>query len=122
MSLLNNQSNSQLSLEQVSHLARRAGFAASDSQLAWLESATSAQDAVESLISQPSSLIALPEWHNSAPTGSSNTPELRQQFEDERRNMAQELPYWWFQQMVSNSSPLQEKAVLFWANHFTSSL
>jgi uncharacterized protein (DUF1800 family) len=122
MSLLDSQNDTQFTVENVSHLARRAGFSASDTQLAWLATANSKQEAVERVLAQASSLLPLPKWHNSPPNSKTNDPLLSQQFIDERRNMAQELPYWWFQQMVLNTSPLQEKVVLFWANHFTSSL
>jgi uncharacterized protein (DUF1800 family) len=111
---------SKLSIQQTSHLARRAGFSACDKQLDWLASANSPEEAINLLLSQASSLLPL--WHNKAPSGRVDDQVLSEQLERERRDMGKELKYWWFQQMVTNTSPLQEKATLFWANHFTSSL
>ncbi|MGS2721097.1 DUF1800 domain-containing protein [Paraglaciecola aestuariivivens] len=113
---------SDLSFQQLCHLTRRGGFAASNSQLERLSSATTKQQAVEQLINQPASLIDLPEWHGLKPPQKTQDPELKQQIQRQRRQMGRELKYWWFRQMVNNSAPLQEKLTLFWANHFTSSL
>ncbi|WP_293747962.1 DUF1800 domain-containing protein [uncultured Paraglaciecola sp.] len=113
---------SKLSTQQASHLARRAGFSANNNQLERLASANSLEEAIEQLLTQSPSLLALPQWHNETPTGRVEDATLRQQLARQRRNMGKELKFWWFQQMVSNTSSLQEKATLFWANHFTSSL
>lgn len=111
-----------ITVEQACHLARRAGFSASNAQLELLISANSQEAAVDLLLAQSASIIELPIWHNSAPTSRKDDPELKKALQRESQNMGKELKYWWFKQMVANTSSLQEKATLFWANHFTSSL
>ena len=113
---------SSLSHTQASHLARRAGFSAQDSIVQTLLSTSSADSAVDALISMPTTLSPLPDWHDSAPFGRSEDESQRQENKQMRNQWSRELKYWWFGQMIANTSPLQEKMTLFWANHFTSSL
>jgi hypothetical protein len=70
---------SKLSTQQACHLARRAGFSASNHQLERLGSANSLEEAIEQLFTQSPSLLALPQWHSNAPTGRVEDATLRQQ-------------------------------------------
>ena len=111
-----------LTLSQASHLARRTGFAALSNDVESLMAADSLEQAVDWVVFRPASLIPLPEWHDISPFGRAENSAQRNQNKQARIEMARGLKYWWFQQMVDNTSPLQEKMTLFWANHFTSSL
>jgi len=46
----------------------------------------------------------------------------RQAFQKEKRNRQIALKKWWMAKMLSTSTPFRERMVLFWHNHFTSSL
>lgn len=111
-----------LTLEQASHLARRAGFAATSEQVEMLTQAYDQNAAVDLLFEQPSSVLDLPSWYGQAPNPRPENEEERLALRRQQRDQGLELKYWWFQQMVANTSSLQEKMTLFWANHFTSSL
>lgn len=113
---------SSLTLAQASHLARRGGFSASSQLVTVLQSASSQETAIDTLLALPSSEIDLPEWSEQVPFGRSDDEQQRKDNQQTRKRWGRELKYWWFVQMVSNTSPLQEKMTLFWANHFTSSL
>lgn len=113
---------SALTVAEACHLSRRTGFCAQPKIVEALISFDSREDAIDALLTQSSSLIDLPEWHDTTPFGKTAAPEQKQRNKQLRRQMSAELKYWWFQQMVSNTSSVQEKMTLFWANHFTSSL
>ena len=113
---------SSLSMAEASHLARRAGFSAHSKYVEALLSADSKAAAVEMMLNQSGSLLALPDWHAESPFGRTQDEEQRKQNQKTRNAWGRELKHWWFRQMVDNASPLQEKMTLFWANHFTSSL
>ena len=48
--------------------------------------------------------------------------EEKKAFRKKRRKNGRSLKAWWLQEMVVTDSPLTERLVLFWHNHFTSSL
>lgn len=48
--------------------------------------------------------------------------EEKKAFRKKRRKNGRLLKAWWFHEMVETNSPLTERLVLFWHNHFTSSL
>lgn len=48
--------------------------------------------------------------------------EIRKEIRRRLRFMSWELKSWWYLEMIYTDSPLTEKMVLFWHNHFTSSL
>jgi len=48
--------------------------------------------------------------------------EERKQFQREQLQKGVELRSWWMTEMLTTPSPLTEKMVLFWHNHFVSSL
>lgn len=111
-----------LTLAQASHLARRAGFSAQQDVVDTLMLASSTAEAVNALLALPSSVLPLPEWSNIMSSRQLPDDVSKDEIKSLRRDWSKELKHWWFKQMVSNSSPIQEKMTLFWANHFTSSL
>ena len=46
----------------------------------------------------------------------------RKAFQKKKRESFMVLKKWWFTQMITTEDPFEEKMVLFWHNHFTSSL
>lgn len=112
-----------LSLMEAAHLARRAGFSATLPQVEQLQQAQSRAEAVALIMEQTPSLLPLPDWQQTLfRAGRGASQEERQQQRRARRLASGELKFWWFQQMLNNSAPLQERMMLFWSNHFTSSL
>ena len=109
------------------HLLIRTGFTPTPSELAAV-STMEYRHAVEQLLlgTQANSVIINPEWVGELPP----VPAKRKQMsKDERkvwrkklRRRGFELRGWWIRQMVATRSPLTERMVLFWHNHFTSSL
>ena len=127
--------------EEAAHLLNRAGFGGTPEEIDRLH-AMGRRKAVEHLLSAEDQL---PDWEN--PNGTEQVDpqerfrEMREQFrglsEEERdkkrreiRQMAQrenrqagrDLTGWWFNRMVRTKAPLGEKMVLFWHDHFVSSL
>jgi hypothetical protein len=70
---------SSLTPAQASHLARRAGFSAQNSIVQTLLSTSSLDSAVGALISMPTTLSPLPDWHDNAPFGRSDDESQRQE-------------------------------------------
>lgn len=48
--------------------------------------------------------------------------QKRKAFQKQKRESYMELKQWWFNTMLLTSTPFLERMVLFWHNHFTSSL
>jgi uncharacterized protein (DUF1800 family) len=46
----------------------------------------------------------------------------RKAFREMRRQEGLELKQWWYQELLTTNSPLNERMTVFWHNHFTSSL
>lgn len=46
----------------------------------------------------------------------------RRQLAVERRTPGRQLKAWWMAEMLAAKNPLTERLLLFWSNHFTSSL
>lgn len=119
----------QLTMEQACHLARRSGFCAETAQVEALLDQSDKPEAVDWLLNQQGSLIELPGWHYLSPrdlrkglNDGMNDNARRMEMQDQLKKMGGELKAWWLSQMMNNTSPLQERMTLFWANHFTSSL
>ena len=70
-------------------------------------------------------VTVVPEW--AVPLGAAaqqrgRTPEERQAFNRLRGQDANNLKTWWWGEMLATPTPFTEHMVLFWHNHFTSSL
>ena len=115
-----------LTLEESRHLQSRAGFGASPEELAALSTLNRAQ-AVELLLggTRATSVVPPPGWTADPKpqywSQESWSQDEREAFRLARTAEIRELKSWWFAEMIATPSPLTERMVLFWHNHFTSS-
>ncbi|GAA5483053.1 DUF1800 domain-containing protein [Haloferula sargassicola] len=131
---------------EAAHLMRRAGFGGSPAEVARIH-ALGRVEAVEALLhpaENPS--LAAPSWTRperwreegrerfekmrelrEAVPGMTEADrekarrEANQQFQRTNRQRQAELAAWWFDRMRHSGSPLREKMVLFWHDHFATS-
>jgi uncharacterized protein (DUF1800 family) len=107
------------------HLLNRTSFAANPPEIE-LFAKLSREQAADRLLGwtlQPMQTRA-PEWVNDyqSPRRLRNATEAeRLAFQREQVQRGLELRGWWFSEMLVTPSPLTEKMVLFWHNHFVSS-
>ncbi|MBL3527114.1 MAG: DUF1800 domain-containing protein [gamma proteobacterium endosymbiont of Lamellibrachia anaximandri] len=116
-----------MSFEEARHLLQRSGFGGTAVQIELLVGVTH-ESAVEQLVAAADTAILLtpPEWVDTPPPdrrylralNSAEKKALRKQWR--QRGIA--LQAWWMRQMLTSESPLAERMVLFWHNHFTSSM
>ena len=117
---------SPLGFDDARHLLTRTSYAASPADIENFSKLTREQ-AVERLLSwtEKPRITAPPAWVIEPIVPAQRlremTVEARQAFQ--RTNVARglEMRGWWLQEMVTTPSPLTEKMVLFWHNHFVSS-
>ncbi len=115
-----------MGLDEARHLLNRTSFAASPDDINAFAKLTRAQ-AVDQVLAWTSSRMVTPPpaW-----VGNFESPRrLRGMSEEERKAFQRdqfeknvELRGWWMTEMLTTPSPLTEKMVLFWHNHFVSSL
>lgn len=131
---------------EAAHLVRRAGFGGSPAEISRIH-ALGREEAVEALLGATDDGFELPEWarpeamaeearerfamlrdRRRAMAGASEEEreKLRQEFVRERQRDSRlrgvEAQQWWFERMRTTTAPLREKMVLFWHDHFASSL
>ena len=115
-----------MGFEEARHLLNRTSFAANVDDIESFAKLTRAQ-AVDQLLAWTGGKVgtAAPAWINDF----ESPRRLRAMGEEERkafqRQLAEkgaELRGWWLTEMLTTPSPLTEKMVLFWHNHFVSSL
>ncbi len=107
------------------HLLGRAAFAASEADIKTFASLSRTEAADRLLNNSGVALTAPPAWVNEAPPA---PDRLRKMSQSERMALqrinaehALELREWWFREMLTTPSPLEEKMTLFWHNHFATS-
>lgn len=116
-----------LGFDDARHLLNRTSFAANLTDIEAFAK-LSREQAADQLLAWTSIYKAAtppPAW-----VGEFKSPRrLRSMSDDERRAARRELAEqgaelrgWWMTEMITTASPLTEKMVLFWHNHFTSSL
>lgn len=105
------------------HLLQRTGFGGRHLQIERVK-ALEVGEFVEDILSTAGGRAAVdsPDWIDDPPPTPSERRANREEFQQRRRERALELKSWWFRVMLSTDSPLTERMVLFWHNHFTSSL
>lgn len=115
-----------LTIEESRHLLSRTGFGASPEEIAALLPLTRAQ-AVDRILaaSRTQPAVPPPAW-TSAPKPQYWGQEKWSRDEREAFRLARvaeirQLKSWWFTEMIATPSPLTERMVMFWHNHFTSS-
>ena len=125
---------------EARHLLARTGFGATAEGVAALLPLSRAQ-AVEAVLfsARCSPILQPPEWCQTPVTEAWQTrqkewqdaealanPVARKKRQDELRardqRQGRELKAWWYAEMLATDSPLSERMVLFWHNHFTSQL
>jgi len=115
-----------MGFDEARHLLNRTSFAANVEDIAAFAQLTRAQ-AVDQLLAWTGARVGtpVPEWANEF-----ESPRRLRELNEEERKIAQrqqfekgaELRAWWLTEMLTTPSPLTEKMVLFWHNHFVSSL
>ena len=113
--------------QELRHLLARTGFGvptpAEIAALQGLDHAEAVDRILAGVARQPATPV--PEW--AVPLGAAaqqrgRTPEERQAFNRLRGQDANNLKTWWWGEMLATPTPFTEHMVLFWHNHFTSSL
>lgn len=116
-----------LGFDDARHLLNRTGFAANAPEITEFSQLTR-EAAVARLFGWTvrAPAVPAPEW-TQAPYEPPPRPALmsdaeRQEYQRRLIGQGRDLKAWWMAQMLTTTSPLSEKMVLFWHNHFTSSL
>ncbi|RLJ20873.1 DUF1800 domain-containing protein [bacterium endosymbiont of Escarpia laminata] len=116
-----------MSFDEARHLLQRSGFGGTTVQIEQLAGVTH-ESAVEQLVTAADTAIIL------EPPGWVDTPLPERQYlrglnDAEKKALRKQwrqrgiaLQAWWMRQMLASESPLAERMVLFWHNHFTSSM
>ncbi len=115
-----------LSVDESRHLLSRTGFGAAPGEIAALLPLSRAQ-AVDQLLAETGTrpVVTPPAW-TAGPKPQYWGQEKWSRDEKEAFRMARvaeirQLKAWWFAEMIATPSPLTERMVMFWHNHFTSS-
>ena len=116
-----------MGFDEARHLLNRTSFAASVDDINAFAKLTRAQAADQLLAWTAGNKVVTPApaWVNDF-----ESPRRLRAMSEEERKLAQraqaeksaELRGWWLTEMLTTPSPLTEKMVLFWHNHFVSSL
>ncbi len=114
-----------IGLDGARHLLGRATFAASEADIKTFAALTRTEAADRLLKNSGVALTPAPAWVNETPPGAD---KVRKMSQPERMALqrtyavhALELREWWFREMLTTPSPLEEKMTLFWHNHFATS-
>jgi uncharacterized protein (DUF1800 family) len=117
-----------ISQNEARHLLTRTGFGASMEDIK-AYSKLNYDQAVDQLLNQVNSelVVSPPLWLFNSPKFDRKrmkdlSVEQRKALRREQKMKEFELKGWWVAEMANTESPLTEKMVLFWHNHFTSSL
>jgi len=116
-----------LSFGEARHLLARTGFGlpapAEISEIKGYDRATAVDHLLDTVRHGP--LVSPPAWiEEHAPPAKQRktwTHQAKQAFNKRNRERWRELQHWWTREMLETPSPLTERLVLFWHNHFTSS-
>jgi len=129
-----------LSSRELEHLLLRTGFgvpivetgSSPDGRLVQQLRPLDRNEAVAAIVDRAagSSQVDFPDWVQQPPLPAPQLKNLSaaqkqaalKAYRQELSSRARALQAWWMQQMISSTTPLQERMVLFWHNHFTSSL
>lgn len=135
-------------IEEAAHLVKRAAFGGSPAQIAAIH-AMGREAAVDCLLSpdEPDEAFPLPSWADpetareearefladrremmagaagtSAEEQEKTKLQFRRQVQRRNRQRTTELGGWWFNRIVRTNAPLREKMVIFWHDHFATSM
>ena len=116
----------QLTSQQVRHLLVRTGFAPTQAEVDAI-SGKNAQRVVADLIAQAQAaqpLHAPPDFVSQpppTPLGLLKSKDEQQAARQQQLREGVEFKAWWMREMLETPSPLAERLVLFWHNHFATS-
>ena len=115
-----------LGFDDARHLLNRTSFAASVDDINAFATLTREQ-AADRLLAWTGARVGTPApgWVNTFESPRrvrGMSEDERKAFQREQFEKGVELRGWWLTEMLTTPSPLTEKMVLFWHNHFTSSL
>ncbi len=122
-----------LTVDEARHLLARTGFGGTPQEIDALKRFSRVQ-AVHYVIDRPAEIATpVPDWASTSYSPSIPFREIRNLSIEERqkkqkeirtmyRQQGQSLKGWWLRQMVMTENPFHERMVLFWHNHFTSSM
>ena len=105
------------------HLLSRTGFGGRPREIVEMAN-RSWQTGIDTLVGgiRTTHIVTAPTWvkdHPPAPTGDRAVRRERRKL---WREQGRELQAWWMTEMLQTPSPMTERLVLMWHNHFTSSL
>ena len=112
---------------EARHLLARTGFGGGLEQIRELQ-ALDYDEAVDQLLSgqDVTAMRNPPGWANELPIHpkirKSMSKEEKRALRKKLRGWGIELKQWWYEEMLSTESELNERMTLFWSNHFTSDL
>lgn len=111
---------------EARHLLSRTGFGAAPQEIARLlplDRPAAVRRLIDTIAATPT--FAMPAWTRAPKPDFAGRGKLdkagRQRFSQARRREIAELRAWWLGEMIATPTPLTERLVLFWHNHFTSS-
>jgi uncharacterized protein (DUF1800 family) len=116
-----------LTQAQLNLYLARVGFDPSPTELAVYKGLSQSQLAKQlvSLAEKNTAVPAQPDWVSqpavSQQTRGSFSQEARMAYRTEQNSHMLELRQWWLRGMMTTPTPLRERMVLFWHNHFPSS-
>ncbi len=115
-----------MGFDEARHLLNRTGFAATVDEVSAYAS-RSREQAVDRLLGETrqEAVTSPPAWvadHVAQRRVRAMGEEERRAFLRDQREKGVELRSWWLSEMLTTPSPLTERMVLFWHNHFVSSL
>jgi uncharacterized protein (DUF1800 family) len=121
-----------MGFDEARHLLSRTGFGATPAEIRSLE-ALNYPAAVDKLLGsfRPKAATPAPDWVDKGLAAlRKQQQEARKETRDGRAVVVQpplqeegrQLRNWWIEEMLATDQPLVERMVLFWHNHFTSSL
>lgn len=116
-----------LGFDDARHLLARTGFAANTAEIGEFAQLTR-EAAVARLLSwtDRAPVVPAPDWtqapYEPPPRLALLSDVERKDYQRHLIDQGRDLKSWWMAEMLTTVSPLSEKMVLFWHNHFTSSL
>ena len=116
-----------LGFDDARHLLNRTGFAANTPEINEFSQLTR-EAAVARLLgwTDRAPTVPAPDWtrapYEPPPRLALLSDAERKEYQRRLISEGRDLKAWWMAEMLTTTSPLTEKMVLFWHNHFTSSL
>jgi len=112
--------------EDIRHLLARTGFGVPTATEVDAFRGLSYAQAVDRVLdgTRSKATSAPPGWLNSIPVTVPNTMNAadRKVRDKQLADNGREMKAWWYDEMLATQSPFTERMVLFWHNHFTSSM